>query len=292
MFSTVVRLFLFMFFIIYSTGALAVLEKPKVAVKEPTVSVTLSDYALKSLKLNLIVGELESALRNTRRFAVYSRQKADIKAIMDEQNLASSDFAKGNAAKEGELRNVSLILIPEVQEFKFYRKSKAIPNIDGKYSRRDRGSLAVQVKVMDTTTGEIKGVFSLKDSFVTAKKIVNKKWGRPESHHFSKMAKSIASQFADQLIDRLFPMTVIGASAKQVWIDRGQGSGLKKGDSLNVYRAGEELIDPYTKEVLGSMELYIGKVKVVRVNPKMTIADIKKNNSNEPFLKGDVVRAE
>ena len=31
MFSTVVRLFLFMFFIIYSTGALAVLEKPKVA---------------------------------------------------------------------------------------------------------------------------------------------------------------------------------------------------------------------------------------------------------------------
>jgi len=31
---------------------------------------------------------------------------------------------------------------------------------------------------------------------------------------------------------------------------------------------------------------------VVRVNPKMTIADIKKNNSNEPFFKGDVVRAE
>jgi len=290
MFSIIIRSFLLVFLAIYSVTALAVLEKPKVAIKEPVVSSKLSKFTQQSLRLNLIVGELEAALRNTRKFEVYSRQKAEIAAIMDEQNLASSDFAKGNAAKDGELNNVSLILIPEVREFKFYREARAVPNIEGKYSRKDSGRLVVQIKVLDTATGEIKGVFSLKDSFATAKQIVNKKGGRPETVYFSKMAKSIAGQFANKLIDRLFPMIVIKAGGEQVWINRGQDGGLKKGQALNVYRAGEELIDPYTKEVLGSAEVYLGQIKVIRINPKFTIAKIKK--SSEPFLAGDVVRAE
>ena len=150
--------------------------------------------------------------------------------------------------------------------------------------------LEVNAQAVDTTSGAIKATFYLKSSFATKDAVVNTKGGSPSSVHFVKMAKKVSAQMADQLVDTVFPMRVLNRKANQVWINRGKDGGLKVGDILNVYRPGEELIDPDTKERLGSAEKLVGKIKVARVNPKFTIAEIQSKDTQEPIEKGDIVR--
>jgi len=176
-----------------------------------------------------------------------------------------------------------------VQDFKFYRSLKAVPNLDNKYVRVDSGMLEVNAQIIDTSTGAIKTTFYLKSSFATKKKVVNSRGGVPNSIHFTKMAKAVAAQMTDQLVDAVFPMRILNVQGGQVWINRGKDGGLKKGNILNVYRPGISLIDPDTGENLGSAETLIGKIKVTRVNPKFTTAVIH-GNPEEPVEKGDIVR--
>ncbi len=75
-------------------------------------------------------------------------------------------------------------------------------------------------------------------------------------------------------------------------MNRGKDGGLKKGQILEVYSAGEILIDPDTGQSLGSSEEYVGKVKVVRINPKFTIAVIVSEEDAEffPIGTGNILR--
>jgi hypothetical protein len=265
-------------------------EKPRVAIKMPTVGEGVSKYANKYLNLPKLLAEMEASLQATRKFEVLSRNKAALSAVREEQEFAKSDLAKGNAAQEGVLENADYLVIPTVQGFVFYRSAKSVPNLASKYVRRDSGRLEINAQILDTSTGAIKNTFYMKSSFATKDQVVNSKGGVPSSVHYTNMAKKVSAQMADQLVDTVFPMRVLNSQNGQVWINRGQDGGLKDGDSLNVYRPGEALIDPDTGENLGSAEVFLTKVKVVRVNPKFTIAEISGEGLENPIQKGDILR--
>ena len=95
---------------------------------------------------------------------------------------------------------------------------------------------------------------------------------------------------ADQLVDIVFPMRVLNIQGNKIFINRGKDGGLKKGQKLNVFKPGVALIDPDTGENLGSAETMIGQIKVTRINPKFTIAEITKKGLDEPVDRGDIVR--
>jgi hypothetical protein len=95
---------------------------------------------------------------------------------------------------------------------------------------------------------------------------------------------------ADQLIDAVFPMTVLQVAGSQIWINRGADGGLKRGDVLTVYKPGPALIDPYTKEVLGSAEMAVADVSVRTVDPKFTTAEIVAGTGKEPIEAGFILR--
>lgn len=268
----------------------AKLEKPRVAIKSPTIGEGVKQYARKRLNLSTILDEMEASIQRTRKFSLLSRKKETLKTIREEQQFAQSDLTKGNAAPEGQIENANFLILPVVQDFKFYRSTKPVPNLANKYIRRDSGMLEVNVQVIDTATGGIKTTFYLKSKFSTGKSVVNSKGGRPNSTHFTKMAKTVASQMADQLIDAIFPMRIINIEGTKVWINRGKDGGIKKGDVLKVFRPGVALIDPDTGENLGSAESEVGKIKITRVNPKFTIAEVENSDDSEPIEKGYIVR--
>lgn len=265
-------------------------EKPRVAIKKPLVGKGVKKPVLNYLNLSKLLVEMEASLQATRKFEVLTRQKETLGAIREEQEFAKSDFAKGDAAQESQFENANFLVIPIVQDFKFYRSAKPVPNISNKYIRRDSGLLEINAQVVDTESGAIKTTFYLKSTFATKDEVVNSKRGAPSSVHFIKMAKKVSAQMADQLVDTVFPMRVLNSQGNQVWINRGKDGGLKVGDILNVYCPGEELVDPDTGESLGSAEMLVGKIKVTRVNPKFTIAEIEPKNTKEPIQKGDIVR--
>lgn len=281
-------LFIFLVSLIYSTAQAA--EKPRVAVKEPTIGEGISNSAGAQLNLEKLLAEMEASLLAARKFEVLSRDKAKLEAIREEQKFASSSLTKGNAAEQGGIENANYLVIPTVTDFVFYRSTKPVPNLRDKYVRKDSGRLEINAQIIDTTTGAIKTTFYMKSTFATKDEVVNSKGGSPSAVHFTKMAKSVSAQLADQLVDAVFPMRVLNVQNNQVWINRGQDGGLDTGDTLNVYHPGVALIDPDTGENLGTAEAFAGKIKVTRVNPKFTITEVVEAQSGSPIAKGDIVR--
>jgi len=263
-------------------------EKPRVAVKMPQVGDGVSKSSRMHLNLPRILAEIEASLQATRKFEVLTR--TSLTAIREEQKAAKSKLFKGNAAREGSLDNADYLIVPTVQDFIFYRSTLSVPNLDNKYIRKDSGRLEINTQVLDTSTGAIKTTFYMKSSFATKDKVVNTNGGVPSTVYFTRMAKGVSAQMADQLVDTVFPMRVLNSQNNQVWINRGKDGGLRVGDSLNVYRPGVELIDPDTKESLGSAEVFLTKIRVVRINPKFTIAEVSGKGASQPVQKGDILR--
>lgn len=267
--------------------------QPAVAIKEPIIGDSISQNLIKRLDISILQSEMEASFRATRKFRVLSRNKDMLKAVLDEQEFAASDLAKGDAATEGNLNNANYLILPTVQDFKLYRKHTPMPNFDSKYRRKDWGLLVVSAQMIDTTTGQIVTTFSLKDTFATRDKIVNSNTGYPSSVHYSNMSKEIAKQLANQFVAQVYPMKVVKRTKTgEVILNRGKDGGLKIGDNLNVYFAGEALIDPDTGESLGTSEEFVGTVKVSRILPKLTYARITKENDpqNYPIQISNIVR--
>lgn len=273
--------------------ALAQDDQPAVAIKEPKVGEKVSKYARRHLNIERLWAELESSFRATRKLRVLSRDKEVIADLREEQQFAQSDLAKGDAAETGEMSNAHYLVLPKVQDFKFYRSAKALPNFDSKYRRSDSGLLQLTVQMVDTSSGQVQATFDLSSRFATKAQIVNTKAGSPSTTHFTKMAKDVAAQLADQFVAAVFPMKVVKRTrGNQVILNRGKDGGVKMGEQLEVFFAGEDLIDPDTGQSLGSSEEFVGTVEVVRINPKVTYAKIvsEVDPQNAPINTGDIVR--
>lgn len=266
------------------------LAKPRVAVKPARVGEGVSESLLKYLNLTTILDEMEASVQKTRKFELLSRKQEVLEDIRTEQEFAKSSLTQGNAAPEGQIENANFLVLPTVQDFKFYRSATPVPNIANKYVRSDSGMLEINAQIIDTATGGIKTTFYLKSSFGTGKRVVNSRGGMPSSTHFTNMAKAVSAQMADQLVDSVFPMRILNVQGRQVWINRGQDGGLSEGDVLKVFRPGVELIDPDTGENLGSAETEVAEIKVTRINPKFTIAETNSSDPADSVIKGDIVR--
>lgn len=278
---------------LFPLAALAEDDMPAVAVKEPKVGEKVSQYAVRHLNIERLWAELEASFRATRKLRVVSRDKDVIADIREEQQFAESDLAKGDAAATGALSNAHYLILPKVQDFKFYRSATALPNFDSKYRRQDSGLLQLTVQMVNTTSGQVEATFDLSSKFATASQIVNSKAGVPNSTHFTEMAKDVAAQLADQFVAAVFPMKVVQRTRRnQVVINRGADGGMEMGETLEVFYAGEELIDPDTGKSLGSAEEFVGTVEVVRINPKVTYAKVvsEVDAKNAPIATGDIVR--
>lgn len=265
-------------------------EKPRVALRAPIVSEAVPKAVRHHLDLPELVAQIERSILATRKFEVLTRDSAKLGAIVEEQKFAKSPLSKGNAAESGALEAAHYLILPTVHRFEFLRSVRPVPNISDKYLRKDSGRLELEAQIVDTSTGKIKFSQTVSATFATKDEVVNTKGGAPSGTHFTRMSQHVAAQLADHLVDKVFPMVVVQIDGELVYINRGQDGGLSAGSVLNVYRPGEGLIDPYTKEVLGTAERLIGKVKVTRVNPNFSLAEIVKGSLTEPIASHDILR--
>lgn len=265
-------------------------EKPTVAFKQAKISESISNSVAKQLDLDTLLAEMEASFLSTRKFNVVSRKKNTMEAIREEQQFAQSDLSAGDAAESGQLKNADYLILTEIQRFSFSTKTNKVPNLQSKFFRSDSGSLELNVQVVDTKSGQISATFSLKDGFSTADQMVNRSGGTPDKKNFIQMAKGISAKMADQFLALVFPVEIISVKGDQIYLNRGQDGGFKRGDVLNVYIKGEVLIDPHTGESLGSAEEFIGKIKISRVNPKFTIATTTKDKLNGQMSVGCIIR--
>ena len=85
------------------------------------------------------------------------------------------------------------------------------------------------------------------------------------------------------MIDTAYPIKVVAVAGDTLTINRGKGA-IALGEVLEVYQAGEMMIDPDTKESLGFHETKVGKAKVVEVNEKTAKAEVLESEGAIPRL--------
>jgi hypothetical protein len=69
---------------------------------------------------------------------------------------------------------------------------------------------------------------------------------------------------------------VVQINGKEVIVDLGSDTGLKKGDPLEVVQEGEQIIHPVTGAILDSPMKVIGELKVASASPQLSTCKIKK----------------
>lgn len=88
------------------------------------------------------------------------------------------------------------------------------------------------------------------------------------------ISREFASQAALAVLDSTLPARVVSVRGKQVGLNRGEGTGIEPGQEWVIYARGEELIDPDTGVVLGVEEVEIGRIRVDRVDERLSWGEV------------------
>jgi len=242
---------------------------------------------------------LVTALVKSKKFKVYERDALD--KIMQEQKLGlTGAVTQQTAAKVGQLLGVEYALIGAVSEFGYSKggvggRLKGIRVGVNKYE----AVVAVDVRIVNTGTGEI--IFS--DNVRKKKTKSGLKLGTPklDFKNQNQFDDSLVGKATREAIEDVVKMAdknikagelvakVIKVDANGiVFINKGANVGLKIGDVLNIYRQGEELIDPDTGISLGSEMEKIGSIKITSdIGGKASKGEIISGNN---FKTGDIVK--
>lgn len=244
---------------------------------------------------------MATALIDTGRFTVLERQ--DLSSVMAEQDLgASGRAAEGTAAGIGQLGRAQILISGAVTEFE-EKKSGEGAGIGIKGFRiggsREQAHVAINVRIYDTTTGEVLDSLRVAGSAASGGLKVgysSRDFGgdlggfrkTPLGEATQEAINEAVAKIASRLRGVPWQGALIRADESRVYINAGGESGISSGMEFDVYRPGEALIDPATGMNLGSVTEKIGRVRVSTVQDKFSIADVVTGSGME---RGDLVKS-
>jgi hypothetical protein len=264
---------------------------PLLAVYEPIIAASAKTEVAR-LKVDALelARQTEQGLRATRRFAVYERSQEVLQSsVLREQDFAQSGLAKGNAAGFGKLDNVQFIVQPEVTILGIASNFSPIEEFPGHYRRKDIGRLTVVFKLLDTTTGEIKFQTTQTVGFDRGAGTTEDKSHGVGGESFAALASEVSIKATNAIVNYVYPIQVVRAEHGDIFLNRGESGGLNVGDIWEIESAGEVLVDPTNNENLGSSETPLGRVRVIRIAPRFSVAQAIGKLTGE-VKAGDVLR--
>lgn len=243
---------------------------------------------------------LTTSLVQTNRFIVLERP--EVQKLLEEQDFAASDrtTAEGGA-KTGKVLRAQILVSGAITEFSNKVDETGIgistSKIGGAF-KQQKAHVAINLRMYDTTTGEVlyservegkataTGIaadFQNKDFGIGGSKF----WATPLGEATQECIDNAVFFIASKMQDVKWEGSVIKADDVKVYINAGSQAGVLSGDSFVVYSKGEELVDPETGITLGSEEELAGRITVVDVKEKYSVATV---DEGGVFERGDIVR--
>lgn len=247
----------------------------------------------KSLSLKRVTealdGQLQSAIHNTRKFEVIAR--SDLDSVLLEQAFAESGNVAGgdaNAAQSFQIKGVKYILVAEINDFQDYEESATFEGLGKKATRRVIRFSSV-AKILDATTGSLLETanFQIKNEDLDQTMTRIRSDGQLSDDLLVAITRMMAEKIAGRVLDVIYPARILVRTNQQVTINRGDGTGIKENDVWDVFALGQEMIDPDTGVSYGQEEIMIGKVRVNRVTPQFSTAEVLEDSGIE---RGAVLR--
>ena len=220
------------------------------------------------LSLDSVLQALDSQvydrLLNTKRFEILERSDAD--ALAKESAAAGEAFAFNKA---------DYILTIRVDSFNDRMEERKLASL-GKTIRSRTIELSAVAKITEVATQraiastnfQIKKHDSENRSENTRERV-----GEGSDELLIQAVGEMAKKIAGRAADVISPARVIGKRDKVVTINRNDQSGIKVGQTWEVFVLGDEMVDPDTGDK-SREEVLVGKIKVTRVTPQNSQAEI------------------
>ena len=263
----------------FGTLPLRAEELPSMAVF-PTIAsdVVQSQFGEGGFDSQELTRQIEELIRATRRFAMFERSGEILRnSVLLEQDFANAGQALHNAAKKGKLNNVQFIAQPLITHVSVSVRRLQQEERPGQYRYTASGSVAVTLKVLDTTSGEI--MFqTTRESDLPPENAIGSGLSGPNDEPLVRAAawRALAAEaggtLSSTVVGALFPIQVMRMQGADIFVNRGEGGGISVGERYLLFSIGAPLIDPATNETLGSTEELLGEVEIVRVNPRFSMA--------------------
>ena len=223
-------------------------------------------------------------LNATRKFQIISR--SDIRDLVtddDKSKALNPDKSKGfNLA---DTKYLAVLTVDDYED----QTERLVQKLVNKTLTKRTIRLSLVTKIYETGSGKLLESAANSISTTDSQQTLNEAGNDAETTDalIRTVIKDSAEWAATRIADVIFPAKVIAKSDKTVTVNRGEGSGVAKGDVWRVFAVGKELIDPDTKEVLGKEEVEIGKVRITDVLPKMSKGEVIEDRG---IAEGAVVR--
>lgn len=242
----------------------------------------------KVLSLNRVADSMAQQLidqvHNTRKFSVVSR--SDLNTILKDQDLQRvlSDPSDIHVAQAFKVAGCKYALIVTVDDFQDLEQ-ELLSDTGAVLATKRTVRLSSVAKIYDTTTG----VLLESANFQLAKKAGKKRSlgvaadGKDSDELLTGVAREMAYRVSQRVLDVIFPGKIIAKTGKMVTMNRGDGTGIAKGQLWTVYALGEAMIDPDTGESLGAEEVPVGTVKITAVTPKFSRGEIVEDYGVDKF---------
>jgi hypothetical protein len=220
---------------------------------------------------DVLVDAFTRVLVNTRKFTVVDR--ARLERVRREQRFGASGLVDpSQRASIGRLLGAQYLVVGTVRDF------SAEPPREMAYgsgwTRPVR--ISVDVQVVDSSTG---AVVAARDASATAQarsSSASAASGVPREA-LEKAAEQVAQSALLAVVNAAYPIKIVAVEDDVVRLNRGDEGGLEAGTVLHCFGAGSKLVDPDTKESLGTSEHERGSVRVAEVQGKTTTARIVEN---------------
>jgi curli biogenesis system outer membrane secretion channel CsgG len=266
--------------------------------KGPKLRVGVVNFQNKTPSRVLGIGEaaadiLGTILQKTERFIVIPQQ--DLDSILAQQRTgATGAINPDTAAKMGEIMGLNAIVTGAVTAYSEAEEGSDF--IVGK-SKKQIARVTVDYRIVDTTTG----VQLMADSGagIYEKKVTTVLGAGSKASYDTDLRdgalrdalnKAMVNMMK-QLGKRKWNGRVAQVDGNSLYINAGQKTGLNVGDKLEVFRPGKDIVDPVTKQKLGTTENRIGQA-IVQQNDIGDQADlsIATPTSGMGFKPGDIVK--
>lgn len=219
---------------------------------------------------------LITELTQARRFSIMDRDY-NREYLREKRLLAGPDAAISEYAKIGQVLGVDYMVTSTVTDAELKKSSHTIAAL-GETRSTHTGRFRVEYRIIVMATRQIKWSGTSDLDFSGSRvpgKLVNN--GEALADY---MIATVAKDINRQILNNIYPLQLVKISANGNLILNQGGVTVKQGERYTILALGEEIFDPYTKELLGREETQVGTAEIISINPKYSVARLVKGSKS------------
>ena len=214
---------------------------------------------------------LTEAFVGSRKFDVLER--ARLTEVLREVDFGESSYADiSRVVPMGQALNAEYVVLPEIEVINLVFDVQDVPYVD-QVQPKLRGKMIARLRIADTAETKLVAAFT---ETVEVERRVKPEEPFPAAEWNSLILDlygAASQRMMLRALEAIYPPKILEIADGKVVLNRGEGA-IGENDEFEVYALGKVYTDPDTGECLGQGERLIARVRIIRVAPKFSEAEI------------------